>query len=47
LAINDAGAPSNSFDGAIDFVVIHDGLTANESQDLYDVINTWKTNLGR
>jgi hypothetical protein len=47
LAINNAGAPSNSFDGAIDFVVIHDGLTANESQDLYDVINTWKTNLGR
>jgi hypothetical protein len=46
LAIN-GGAASNFFDGAIDFVVIHDGLTANESQDLYDVINTWKTNLGR
>jgi hypothetical protein len=46
LALN-GGAPSSFFDGAIDFVVIHDGLTANESQDLYDVINTWKTNLGR
>jgi len=47
LAFNNGVAPSSIFDGAIDFTVIHDGLTANESQDLYDVINTWKTNLGR
>ena len=48
LALNNAGVASDHFQGgACDFIAIHDGLTANESQDLYDVINTWKTNLGR
>ena len=48
LGLNNGGSLFNPFTGGyIDFAVLHDGLTANEAQDLYDVINTWKTNLGR
>jgi len=47
LAVNGGVASDHFQGGASDFIAIHDGLTANESQDLYDVINTWKTNLGR
>ena len=39
--------PRDFLNGAVGFVAIHDGLTDQETQDLYDVINTWNTNLGR
>jgi len=42
-----AGSPIDFHEGDITFAVLHDGLTDNESQDLYDAINTWNTNLGR
>ena len=48
LALESAGSAGSFFnDGAIDFVVIHNGLTAEEAKDLYDSINAWKTSLGR
>ncbi len=42
-----AGIPADFAEGDIDFSAIHDGLTDNEAQDLFDVITTWRTNLGR
>jgi len=46
LAINTGSAVAH-FAGYIKFFAFHDGLTDEETQDFYDVINTWHTNLGR
>jgi len=48
LAQNWAGTAGNFFEGgATDFIALHDGLTANESRDIYDAIAAYKTALGR
>ena len=46
LAANNFGAVAH-FQGYIKFFAFHDALTDNETQDFYDVINAWHTNLGR
>jgi hypothetical protein len=46
LALNNGSAAAH-FQGYIKFFAFHDGLTDAETQDFYDVINTWHTNLGR
>ena len=40
-------ATRNHLNGATGFEVIHDGLTANEVQDMYDSITTYNTAIGR
>lgn len=47
LLANNGGSAGSHFQGYIKFFAFHDGLTDNETQDFYDVINTWHTNLGR
>lgn len=47
LARNDNGTPTLYSNRTYRFFAIHEGLTANEAQDLYDAINTYNTALGR
>ena len=41
------GTPVQFQDGALGFYALHDGLTDNEVQDLFDAITAWNTSLGR
>jgi len=47
LATNTGVVSSHFQGGASDFIAIHDGLTANKTQDITDAIATYKTALGR
>lgn len=47
LARNDNGTPTLYSNRTYRFFAIHQGLTANEAQDLYDAINKYNTALGR
>ena len=47
LGRNNNGSAGNLFAGEIDFWAVHQSLTDNEAQDLYDAITTYNTALSR